>query len=417
MILITGASGNVGRAVIQAVRATGSPFRALYRSATEAAKATPGTVAVIGDFADRASLKKAVEGVDSIFLVCSPIPELVQLETNVIEAAKESGTVRHIVLNSALGAEDYPKSFPSWHRRVEETLKASGLGYTIVRPNSFMQNILAYMAPGIRAQGAFYSAAGAARYSYLDLRDIARAVARILTAPDDHAGKVYELNGPEALTNGELAVRISRTAGRLVTFVEIPEDIQANAMTDLGMPEWQVTALLDLQRYYTGGQGGQVTNTLRDLLAEEPITIDRFLEEFKDAFAAEDPRTGMTLPEIRLFVRNHFEEFVNRKNLDIADVNFGREFVDRGSDVPPGLPPGPAGARAYVAGALKRVPDLHVEILDLVAEGDKVVVRNHWTGTDAETGKQIQFSGIVIWRIAHKQLVERWAFLSPISAI
>src|SRR5579883_2975419 len=116
----------------------------------------------------------------------------------------------------------------------------------------------------------------------------------------------------------------------------------------------------------------------------------------------------MTLPEIKQFVRNHFEEFVNRRNLDIADRNFGAEFVDRGTDVPAGMPPGPAGAKAYVGGAMKRVPDLHVEILDLIAEGDKIVVRNRWTGTDAESGKKIEFSGIVIWRIAHKQLVERW---------
>jgi predicted SnoaL-like aldol condensation-catalyzing enzyme len=93
-------------------------------------------------------------------------------------------------------------------------------------------------------------------------------------------------------------------------------------------------------------------------------------------------------------------------------VNFAPEFVDRGTDVPPGMPPGPEGAIAYVAGALKKFPDMHVEILDMVAEGDKVVVKNRWTGTEAATGKKYEFSGIVIWRIAHRQLVERWAYLT-----
>ncbi len=123
------------------------------------------------------------------------------------------------------------------------------------------------------------------------------------------------------------------------------------------------------------------------------------------------PDTGMTHEAMRQFVRNHFEEFVNRKNLDIADVNFGPEFVDHGTDVPPGLPPGPAGAKAYVGGAYKKFPDIHVDILDLVAENDRVVVRNRWTGTEAATGQRYEFSGIVIWRIAHRQLVERWAYL------
>jgi predicted SnoaL-like aldol condensation-catalyzing enzyme len=127
--------------------------------------------------------------------------------------------------------------------------------------------------------------------------------------------------------------------------------------------------------------------------------------------SAINPVTGFTHDEMKDFVRNHFEEFVNRKNLDIGDVNFAPEFVDRGSDVPPGIPPGPEGAKAYVGGALKKFPDMHVTIEDVVAEGDKVVVRNIWTGTDAETGTKLKFAGIVIWRIAHRQLVERWAYL------
>jgi predicted SnoaL-like aldol condensation-catalyzing enzyme len=126
-----------------------------------------------------------------------------------------------------------------------------------------------------------------------------------------------------------------------------------------------------------------------------------------------NPHTGMTFTEMKEFVRNHFKEFVNRKNLDIADVNFAPEFKDHGADVPPGTPPGPAGAKAYVGGAYEKFPDLHVDILDLIAERDRVVVRNHWTGTEASSGTKYEFSGIVIWRIAHRQLVERWAYLTP----
>lgn len=126
-------------------------------------------------------------------------------------------------------------------------------------------------------------------------------------------------------------------------------------------------------------------------------------------------KTGMTHTEAKEFVRRHFEEFVNRKNLNIGNVNFAAEFADHGADVPPRTPPGPAGAIQYVGGAYKKFPDIHVEILDVIAEDDKVVVRNHWTGTEATTGKKIEFSGIVIWRIAHRQLVERWAYLTPLQ--
>src|SRR6202045_774035 len=126
---------------------------------------------------------------------------------------------------------------------------------------------------------------------------------------------------------------------------------------------------------------------------------------------AKNSKTGMTLTEMKEFIRDHFEEFVNRKNLNIGEVNFAPSFVDHGADVPPGLPPGPAGAIQYVGAALKKVPDLQVSIEDLIAEDDKVVVRNHWTGTDGASKQRLEFSGIVIWRIANRQIVERWAYL------
>jgi len=129
-------------------------------------------------------------------------------------------------------------------------------------------------------------------------------------------------------------------------------------------------------------------------------------------------RSGMTHAEAREFIRNHFEEFVNRKNVDIGNVNFAPNFVDHGADVPAGVPPGPAGAIQYVAAALKRFPDLHVQIEDMIAEEDRVVVRNHWTATDSQTGKKLEFRGIVIWRIAARKIVERWAYLEsphPVS--
>jgi uncharacterized protein YbjT (DUF2867 family)/predicted SnoaL-like aldol condensation-catalyzing enzyme len=392
MILVTGASGTVGGAVAAELRKTGKPFKAMVRSAGELPDA------VVADFADRESMKRALAGIDTVFLVCSPIPALVELESNAIDACRDAG-VKHIVLNSALGAADYTKSFPLWHRKVEETLQASGLAWTILRPNSFMQNITAYLAPSIRSQGAFYAACGNAKYSFIDVRDVGAVAAKILANPEAHTAKTYELNGPEALTYAELGARIP------AQYVDIPEEAQRSAMLGMGMPEWQVTALLDLQQYYVNGQGGELDDVLEALLGRPPRTLNQFLAESKASFL----KSGMTIEEMKAFVRNHFDEFVNRKNLDIADVNFAPEFVDHGSDVPPGLPFGPEGAKQYVGAAYKKFPDIRVEILDLIAEDDKVVVRNRWTGGG------YQFSGIVIWRIAHRQLVERWAYLTPPS--
>jgi uncharacterized protein YbjT (DUF2867 family) len=287
MILVTGASGTVGRPVLGEVVKTGKPVKAMYRSAEDARSAPAGVATVIADFADRASLANALKGVDAIYLVCSPIPQLVELESNVIDACKQAG-VAYLALNSALGAGDYPKSFPSWHRKVEDKLKASGLQYTIFRPNSFMQNIAAYNAPSIRAQGAFYSAMGDAKLSLIDVRDIAAIVAKVLSNPAAFAGETIELNGPEAFSCTEIAAKISRAAGRTVQFVNIPEAAQGKAMLDLGMPEWQVNALLELQQYYTvAGKGADVAPPIKEFLGRAPIKLDQYLNENKDIFRSQ----------------------------------------------------------------------------------------------------------------------------------
>jgi uncharacterized protein YbjT (DUF2867 family) len=282
MILITGASGTVGKAVLAEVARNGERHRAMYRSKEDAAKAPVGTEVVIADFADKASLAPALRGVQSVYLVCSPVPALVQLEGNAIEAGEAAG-VRRIVLNSALGAGDYAKSFPSWHREVEDKLKATKMARCILRPNSFMQNLLTYYAPSIRAQGAFYGAMGNARTSYVDVRDVAAVAAKALQG-GDHDGKTYELNGPEALTCAEVAEKISRHARVATRYVDIPTEAQRKAMVDQGMPEWQVTALLELQQYYTGGKGGALDGVLEGLLGRPPITMDQFLDGSAEEF-------------------------------------------------------------------------------------------------------------------------------------
>jgi uncharacterized protein YbjT (DUF2867 family) len=282
MYLITGASGTVGSAVLAEIVRSGEPHRALYRSEAEAAKAPARSEAVVADFADRASLARALSGIESVYLVCSPIPELVELEGNVI-AASEAAGVRRIVLNSALGAGDFPKSFPSWHRKVEDRLKATGIAHCILRPNSFMQNVLAFYAPTVRAEGAFYAAMGSARMCYVDVRDVA-AVAAVALHGGAHDGQTYELHGPDALTCTELAAKISQHAGIAARYVDIPAEAQRRAMLGQGMPDWLVTALLELQEYYTGGQGGTPDGTLAKALGRPPRTMDQFLGEHEAEF-------------------------------------------------------------------------------------------------------------------------------------
>lgn len=282
MILITGATGTVGYAVLMEVVHSGVKHRAMYRSRQEAAYAPVASDTVIADFSDKASMAAALKGVESVFLVCSPTPELVQLEGNAIEACEAAG-VRRIVLSSALGAADLGKSFPSWHRKVEDKLKATKITHCILRPNSFQQNVLHFYAPSVRSRGAFYGSLGNARVSYVDVRDIATVAAKALQG-GQHDGKTYGLNGPEALTCAEVAEKITKNTGIAARYIDIPVEQQRKTMLDQGMPTWQVQALIDLQEYYKRGKGATVDGVLQGLLGRPPRTLDKLLTEFARDF-------------------------------------------------------------------------------------------------------------------------------------
>jgi predicted ester cyclase len=111
------------------------------------------------------------------------------------------------------------------------------------------------------------------------------------------------------------------------------------------------------------------------------------------------------------FVIEHFEDFVNRKDLAAIDRNVSPDFVDH--DGPEGKPIDRLGDRAMMPAMQKLMPDLKVEVRDALADGDRGVVRNVWTGTNSETGQRIEFQGFVLWRIADGKIVERWAVVSP----
>src|SRR5215471_3341710 len=241
MILVTGASGNVGGAVLQELLRSGASVRSMYRSKEDAAKADADANPMIADFADRVSLERALDGVDRVYLVCSPIPQLVELESNMVEACRQHG-IRHLVLNSALGADTYDKSFPKWHHAVEEHLRASGIPATILRPESFMQNIPTFFASTLNSQGAFYPAMGEPPVGFVTVRDIAAVAAKILTA-DGHAGKTYTLTGSELLNYSQVAAKLSQVLGRSVRYVAITQQQLRQSLRDMGMPPWQVDAL------------------------------------------------------------------------------------------------------------------------------------------------------------------------------
>lgn len=283
MILITGASGHVGREVVKQALAVGLKIRATFRSPAVAAQAPAGLEGVIVDYAKPETIRPALQGVDKIFLVGPPVRDLAALEANFVKEVRAAGR-KHIVKLSALGGRE--STFPSGHRDSEENIEASDLPYTFLRPNGFMQNLVNYNAGTIGSQNAFYGCQGNGTVSIVDIRDIA-AVAVIVLAATGHEGKSYALTGGEALTNEQVAEKISHVAGRKISYVDLPPAELKKGMLSAGAPEWSADALLDLQRFYREGKASLVTDDVERLTGHRPITVDRFANDYAFAFRDE----------------------------------------------------------------------------------------------------------------------------------
>ncbi|HVF43709.1 MAG TPA: SDR family oxidoreductase [Pyrinomonadaceae bacterium] len=287
MILITGATGTTGREVVAELQRLGATgVRALVRDPARASFIREaGFETVGGDFDRPETLDAALEGVETALLLTPPSPHTYAYQRDFIESAKRAG-LRRVVKVSAIGADAAaPEGFGRWHGQAEEFLKASGLAWTILRPNFFMQNLLG-QAHTVATQGAIYQPGGDARASLIDARDIAAVAARSLT-DEGHEGKTYTLTGPEALSYADAAAKISEATGRPVRYVALtPEQFREGALAQ-GLPEWLVSALERLNEFFASGDAAQVTHDVRNVGGREPKTFEEFARDHAAAFKAE----------------------------------------------------------------------------------------------------------------------------------
>jgi len=283
MILLTGATGTVGGALAEQLAASGVRARALVRNRAKAAPLKDAGFEVVeGDLAKPEMLDAALQGVERVFLLSSPGPQMVTAEGNLVEAAKRTG-VSHVVKLSAIGAAaDSPLMLGWWHGQIERQLEESGMTYTHLRPNSFMQNFLGF-APTIKAHDAFYAPMKDGLSSVVDARDIA-AVAKAALTEAGHENQTYTITGPEALSYTEIAEKLSSVLGRKISYVDVPPEAAKRGMMDAGMPEWFAEALNELYAAWTEGHGAIVTNVVRGVAQKEPLTFDEFARDYAPAF-------------------------------------------------------------------------------------------------------------------------------------
>lgn len=283
-ILISGATGNVGTQLVKRLAALNTPFKALVRNGdnSELLKSLPQAEIIIGDLADESTLIKAMQGIEKAFLLTNSSEQAEQLQLNFVQAAHRAGVMHLVKLSQFAADENSPVRFLRYHARVENKIKELGLSYTFLRPNLYMQGLIAFK-DYIKYDGKFYAAAGNAAISAVDIRDIAAVAAKALTETG-HENKIYNITGREAITHYQMADIFSRVLSREIRFIDVTPDQMEGALRAAGFPEWQVGGLIEDYSHYARGEAAITYNTVIDVTNVAPIGFEQFVNDYKELF-------------------------------------------------------------------------------------------------------------------------------------
>ena len=281
-ILITGGTGTIGSHLIQRLKNSNASFTAMVRSEQKATDLEHlGVNTILGDFEDEDSIKNALKGVNKLFLLTPPTLNQDKYKQVAIQAAVANG-IHQIVSVSAVGAsEDATLHLGKMHGIGDKIVQDSGIPYAILRPHSFMQNFLGSIET-IKS-GQLYGSTGEAKIPYIDARDIADIAFHILMNKG-YNNKVYTLTGPEAVSGLEVANSIGTEISKEVKYINIPFEVQRQALYDAGIPKWLVDDLVELNKIWSQGYGVEISSTTQDILGHKGRDIQSFARDYKAYF-------------------------------------------------------------------------------------------------------------------------------------
>jgi len=283
LILVSGATGTVGSEVVRQLATKGAKVRACCHSPEKAEKIKAPDVEIVEmNYSRPETVSKAFEGAEKLFLLTPVVENMVEVTGQLVEEAKKAG-VKHIVKLSVFNAGEEPSvRILEWHKEAEALVQGSGIPYTILRSNFFMQNFL-MMAQPIKEHSLVAMPIGQGKISAIDVRDIGEVAAYILTG-EEHAGKTYSLTGAEAFSGSQAAEVFSRVLEKQINFVDAPEDEARKGMQGMQFPEWLIEALLEFYRIIKQDRLAPVTSTVEEILGKKPLPFEQFVKDHADAF-------------------------------------------------------------------------------------------------------------------------------------
>jgi uncharacterized protein YbjT (DUF2867 family) len=283
MILITGATGKSGSATARALSDLGQGYRALIRNPEkeEELKAL-GAEVVIGSIEDNQSLVKAMSDVEKVLILLPNSENQLALETQIVDVALQSGT-KHIVKVSSIEATpDATSPIPKLHLEVENYIKASGLEWTMVKPNFYMQNLLG-SATTIKEQAKIFLPMGEGKTGMIDTRDVGKVIAKVLSE-EGHSSMNYEITGPEILSFYDVAETFSNVLNKTVNYIDLPMPAYKEILSNFLTNQWHLDAVIDLFEGIREGGIEEKTDTYEALMGEPPKSLEEFIIEHSFIF-------------------------------------------------------------------------------------------------------------------------------------
>jgi uncharacterized protein YbjT (DUF2867 family) len=277
MILVTGATGKVGSEAARLLAARHHPTRALVR---DPSRAPDGDVEIAtGDFGRPDTLDAAMRGIDTVLLVSPAVPAQ---EIAVIDSAVRHG-VTHVIKVTSKASADSPVDRRRGQAQIEAHLQTTGLAYTLLRSNAYMQNLLA-LAPVIRQTNGFLMSAGDGQVGMIDARDVAAVAVAIATGPKEHAGQTYWLTGPGLITYTDIAEELSAALGHPVEYRQISPAEHRAAMIQAGTPEAVATSNAQAFGLIAEGDAAWLSDDVKSITGTAPRPLHTFIADHVQAF-------------------------------------------------------------------------------------------------------------------------------------
>lgn len=283
-ILVLGATGNIGSQIIRILKGNQAEYVGGVPASELPKLEHAGVNGVAVDFSDPGSLDAAFQGINRLFLLVPMAEPMVNWGRNIVDAAKKN-EIEFIVRSSLMDADPRsPYYLFMQHGQIDEYVRASGIPYAVVHPNSFMQNYVVYYRDTIVNDDALYFPYGDAKDSFVDVRNIAAVDAQILMHPEKYANREFTVTGPEALSQNDIAGLLSGAVSRKITYHPVSVEQAEQSMRSSGMSDWEITATMSLNRHIIDGKQAAVTEDVRKVTGREPITFRQFARDNANAW-------------------------------------------------------------------------------------------------------------------------------------